>query len=887
MTRIASRLRLSLERRRDAVAMGVLAVLPLMAFFPAIAGARLLGPGDGAALHFPLRFAVWSAMARGEVPSWNPSVFLGSPLLASYRPGAFFPPVMALSWLPPFEAFQTLVVLSLSAACVLTFLYLRRLGAGAMGSFVAGISFGLGPYLIGHLDDTAAIVGAPTLLLLMLAAESHMRRASSARAAGLAAALALLLLAGSPEVVRAGGALVLGRVLAGHVLRQSGAPRPFSSALALAAGVGLAAPQLVPTLLAAVETAGSVGGTPGGPQPAIPGLTGLVLRYVSHTPAGALALAAIPLAPSQPAVLVLGLALALCLGLQWGRGPLSAPGALALVFDLALAVLAGLSLSVQWRARLEPAGARLRRYFLWASLASAAALSVATATVGPMPQHLAGAVGILAMALILYFSLADSRDPVVAAIFLLPLTVSFVMQPHGRRVWEEAPTKAHLFPGTPSKVAIDRRMGQRRSEAILTLARDWPSAEGLDLAHANWGGLTGRRNVNGYDPMAPARMRAVLDGMTAAGTLPASFLRSDPARAELLGVRWVQIPTSALAAPARPDGLGETIDLEIEANRPRFFPIPMAPATEIRIVTWLTNSVGVSQGTPVASVVARLASGREIALPLRAGVETAEWAHDRPDVKRAVAHARASIFESWPAGGFEGHRYVAVLSLPGRYLLDGLRLERDQGRGRVFVSRLGAYDANMARATAVSLAAAYVSDTGRFREAAVTPTVRVFELRSSAGRARIVGELRVEPNEEALLAALRSPTRSGFDPRREALVLASDAAEVALPPGSRSSPAEVQGSAGGQLAVRAAGPGLLVVADSWDPGWRASVDGRPARIVRVNSVQMGVVLGDGLHRVVFRHGARGLGMGLGIAALSLVGLALAALRRTAPGASSS
>ena len=43
------------------------------------------------------------------------------------------------------------------------------------------------------------------------------------------------------------------------------------------------------------------------------------------------------------------LSLALCLALQWGRGPLAAPGALSLVFDLALAILAGLSLSEQWR----------------------------------------------------------------------------------------------------------------------------------------------------------------------------------------------------------------------------------------------------------------------------------------------------------------------------------------------------------------------------------------------------------------------------------------------------------------------------------------------------------------------------------------------------------
>ena len=62
-----------------------------MAYAPAWSEGRLLAPGDGAALHLPLRAEVWRAWDRGEVPSWNGSSFSGTPLLASYRPGAFHP----------------------------------------------------------------------------------------------------------------------------------------------------------------------------------------------------------------------------------------------------------------------------------------------------------------------------------------------------------------------------------------------------------------------------------------------------------------------------------------------------------------------------------------------------------------------------------------------------------------------------------------------------------------------------------------------------------------------------------------------------------------------------------------------------------------------------
>src|SRR5262249_45433843 len=115
--------------RRDAAVLLLLAALPALAYAPAWTSGRLLGPGDGAALHFPLRALVWESYRRGDLPGWTPTVFLGAPLLAGYRPGAFHPLMAALAAVPPFLAFQLLVLVSLGASAVLVFLYLRRLGA--------------------------------------------------------------------------------------------------------------------------------------------------------------------------------------------------------------------------------------------------------------------------------------------------------------------------------------------------------------------------------------------------------------------------------------------------------------------------------------------------------------------------------------------------------------------------------------------------------------------------------------------------------------------------------------------------------------------------------------------------------------------------------------
>ena len=373
---------------RDGWILLLLAVLPIIAYAPAWWNARLLGPGDGAALHYPLRAAVWEELRAGRVPDWNHHAFSGTPLLAAYRPGALYPPMLALAALPPFLAFQLLVLGSLAATGVLVFLYLRRLRCHPAGSYFGALAFVLGPYLVGHLGDTATLVAAPLLPLVLLTAEHYVTGASLRAAAALGMSFALLLLSSSPEAVRAGVALIAGRLLVGHLMRPVGSVklRPAVSIAALFFGACLAAPQLVPTLLAAQAAGLQVTGIARGGAGDLPGATGLVLRYVSHTPAPELALAALPLLVRRTPVQVLAAALALCLALQWGRGPLAAPGALALVFDLTLAILAGLSLSAQWRARHEARGATLRAYLLVWCLASAAALSVAGAALGRCPK---------------------------------------------------------------------------------------------------------------------------------------------------------------------------------------------------------------------------------------------------------------------------------------------------------------------------------------------------------------------------------------------------------------------------------------------------------------------------------------------------------------------
>ncbi len=68
--------------------------------------------------------------------------------------------------------------------------------------------------------------------------------------------------------------------------------------------------------------------------------------------------------------------------------------------------------------------------------------------------------------------------------------------------------------------------------------------------------------------------------------------------------------------------------------------------------------------------------------------------------------------------------------------------------------------------------------------------------------------------------------------------------------------------------------GFVVLRDSFDPSWRATVDGAPAQVVRANGLYRAVRIPAGRHVIRFRYRPLALGVGLTISGMTALALGI-------------
>jgi hypothetical protein len=151
--------------------------------------------------------------------------------------------------------------------------------------------------------------------------------------------------------------------------------------------------------------------------------------------------------------------------------------------------------------------------------------------------------------------------------------------------------------------------------------------------------------------------------------------------------------------------------------------------------------------------------------------------------------------------------------------------------------------------------------------------IRVFHVPGTLPDAYAVAGARVATGDAAMTALLEP----GFDPTREIVLPEGPPAPAGPVPGTvavvEARPDRVR------LQADLQAPGYVVLLESFAPGWRACVDGRPANVARANVAFRAVAVGPGHHVIDFAYRPPSVVLGFIVSAATAAAIASAHLLR--------
>ncbi|MDQ3013753.1 MAG: YfhO family protein, partial [Acidobacteriota bacterium] len=302
----------------------------------------------------------------------------------------------------------------------------------------------------------------------------------------------------------------------------------------------------------------------------------------------------------------------------------------------------------------------------------------------------------------------------------------------------------------------------------------------------------------------------------------------------------------------------------------------------LTVVSLLTNSGDLSDSQTIAWFNIHATDGRIITRDLQAGRDTAEWAHERADVKPTIRHRLAEVFDERPGddrNSFPAYRYWTRFGLGEKLKVDRIEIVNVSGNASLLISKVTAHDS--AGSNSFLLTPALPE---HWRKVYDQDSVQIYENPRRLPRAWLVPNARVVSEEEAL-RLIRGEGDQPFDPRQIALIEREPSFDQAMPDGKfDQGEANIVNNEPNRLAVETGADAstALVVSEINYPGWEATIDGEPTTIFKTNYLLRGVIVPAGSHRVEMRYTAPAARIGGVVSILTLLllaGLAVKARRR--------
>ncbi len=903
-------------RIEDECAILFLFLWPVIFFQAEVLGSRAFAGDDVSSLFLPAGYELARALAQGHLPLWTSQLQSGFPLFAEGHVAALYlPGLLFYALLPPSQALACTTVFHMGWASVGMYLFARMFGLRIPSALLAGFVFGFNGFMLAHLQHLTLLNTAAWLPWLLLCQWQCQRSVRTGAAhswmwfLGASVIIAFEFLGGFPQIALINLCLFFlvgiltpilddatGTVM--QILRKQN-PQVFLKAFGVsvacaALGFGIAAVQWIPSaellgLSVRAEEMGEDFATSYSMAPE--SLPELVLPF---------ARLGIPSINNIEYLCYIGLLTAglAFIAVFWRRDRRS------LFFLLLALVFLSLSLGGQnpfyWLLSYVPVFNRLR--------VPARFLFPVTFAV----SYLAGAGFDTLLARVRQAKRASDGAAAVVAGALAILVVWVVRpEPTSAKFWVEAwrvlPAAFIVIDLAILLAGVTRRVNR----AVLTFALLAVAFADLSLASLPFlttldasvapGELIepplsvqamkdtspgGRIFTNIYNVTFRSNHLLVYDRQSPQIYSPLGQQRNETYQAklnstmlDLLNVRYFVLPSGPLIPEfAEPS---ESVLLDLFER-----PVQIAPrqTSRVEVISYTDQTNNLPDGHLVGEIELTAADGRTTVLPLRLGVETADWARDGIATNELVHHATASVAARFPAyllssrRQFEGYTYIA------QYSVSPMNVTRISARSylpedKLVIQNVSLIDSE-GRSARLTQLAGLTDMSVAFKSHAVT----VLENHDVMPRAFVVHQSEIWTDEHIFDRL----TDSAFDPRQTVLL-----AEGEPTSSGPASPAQDQvvfteyGDMRVVLQVAADAPGYLVLADSWYPGWQAFVDGQVTPVLRADYIFRAVAVPKGEHTIVMEFHPSSFQLGAWISGLSLLlagGVAIVGIRkmRSAP-----
>ncbi|HEX8143153.1 MAG TPA: YfhO family protein [Pyrinomonadaceae bacterium] len=476
------------------------------------------------------------------------------------------------------------------------------------------------------------------------------------------------------------------------------------------------------------------------------------------------------------------------------------------------------------------------------------------------------------------------RTLLLTAIMLVCFVEPFI----GVERWWWALSKPASRFGVPSPATRFLQNYPPEQNRVYTRVNLWAEEYGATprLDGPNLTAIYGLHNVAGYEPLVLERYSRALGNVGIdtvnpwPGFAPDLTLFDQKSHVlDLLNTRFVASFSnlSTEAEAFEPQALGPPLPANIPIGiRPQSIEHPVgvgAGGTNVLtgaremgdallLVTTLMGATDAADGDGVARLRIFTSDGRVIERELRAGIETAEWMHESPEVLASVRHRLAPVYDSRPGDAdntFTAYRYLASMDLGERVQPDRIEITNLTGKAALMIWRASIYDSATARSTQLlTTVPLKMLDAARWQTVYDSEGVLILRNERALPRAWLVAEAEAVDGEEAL-RRIRGESASGFDPRRTALLEIPPQEMPVLPGGpvSSGSDARITTYEANALEIETVSEAssVLILSEISYPGWIATVDGAQATLYTTDFLLRGVAVPAGRHRVVMRYTA--------------------------------